>query len=128
MSLKNTGIFLCSLNPFPTIYYHDNRQSHLPQSQFTTLDDAYLLTAKMFAHVITGLLATCENTKCGQKARKSKMIVATSLMLLSNIEGKDEKLVVGREAIDKCKDIKNLAPSDLEDYVLPPHTYQEFII
>ena len=29
-----------------------------------------------------------------------------------------ERLVVGREAIDNCEDIKNLAPSDLEDYVL----------
>ena len=47
------------------------------------------------------------------------MIVATSLMwLMLNIEGKDEKLVVGREAIDKCEDIKNLAPSNLENYVL----------
>ena len=39
-------------------------------------------------------------------------------MLMLNIEGKDEKLVVGREAINKSEDIKNLAPSDLEDYVL----------
>ena len=72
----------------------------------------------VFANIITGLLATCENTKWGQKARKSKLIVATSLMLMLNIEGKDEKLVVGREAINKSEDIKNLAPSDLEDYVL----------
>ena len=33
------------------------------------------------------------------------------------IDGKIEKLVVGRDAIDNCEDIKNLAP-DLEDYVL----------